>query len=577
MAVTHTYDVVIVGAGGAGLRAAIEAADRCRTAVISKLYPTRSHTGAAQGGMCAALGNVEEDSPEWHAFDTVKGGDYLVDQPAALLMCEEAVDAVIQLEHWGMPFNRTPDGRIDQRRFGGHTRNHGEAPVRRACYAADRTGHMILQTLYQQCIKRDVRFFNEFYVLDLLLSEGRVAGVVAYELATGELHVFRARSVLFATGGYGRMFRVSSNAHALTGDGPAVAWRRGIPLEDMEFFQFHPTGIYKMGILLSEAVRGEGGILLNDRGERFMERYAPTIKDLAPRDLVSRAIYQEIREGRGVGGKDYVYLDVRHLPPEVIEEKLPDVTEFARVYLGVEPTREPVPIQPTAHYAMGGIPTDTDARVVVGPEETPVPGLYAAGECACVSVHGANRLGTNSLLDIVVFGRRGGAHMASFAAEADHAPLPDRPEADAEAMLRRIRERTDGERAADIRAELQDAMFDLAFVVRSEESLTKMKEILDGLRERYERVGAMDRGRVFNTDLMEAVELGFLLDCAEALVVSALARDESRGAHYREDHPLRDDEHWLKHTLAYREPDGRVRLEYKDVKLGPYVPMERKY
>ncbi len=577
MAVTHTYDVVIVGAGGAGLRAAIEAADRCRTAVISKLYPTRSHTGAAQGGMCAALGNVEEDSPEWHAFDTVKGGDYLVDQPAALLMCEEAVDAVIQLEHWGMPFNRTPDGRIDQRRFGGHTRNHGEAPVRRACYSADRTGHMILQTLYQQCIKRDVRFFNEFYVLDLLLSEGRVAGVVAYELATGELHVFRARSVLFATGGYGRMFRVSSNAHALTGDGPAVAWRRGIPLEDMEFFQFHPTGIYKMGILLSEAVRGEGGILLNDRGERFMERYAPTIKDLAPRDLVSRAIYQEIREGRGVGGKDYVYLDVRHLPPEVIEEKLPDVTEFARVYLGVEPTREPVPIQPTAHYAMGGIPTDTDARVVVGPEETPVPGLYAAGECACVSVHGANRLGTNSLLDIVVFGRRGGAHMASFAAEADHAPLPDRPEADAEAMLRRIRERTDGERAADIRAELQDAMFDLAFVVRSEESLTKMKEILDGLRERYERVGAMDRGRVFNTDLMEAVELGFLLDCAEALVVSALARDESRGAHYREDHPLRDDEHWLKHTLAYREPDGRVRLEYKDVKLGPYVPMERKY
>ncbi|HXF36118.1 MAG TPA: succinate dehydrogenase flavoprotein subunit, partial [Actinomycetota bacterium] len=465
MTVLHTYDAVIVGAGGAGLRAAIEAADRCRTAVISKLYPTRSHTGAAQGGMCAALGNVEEDSPEWHAFDTVKGGDYLVDQPAAVLMCEEAVDAVIRLEHWGMPFNRTPDGRIDQRRFGGHTRNHGEAPVRRACYAADRTGHMILQTLYQQCIKRDVRFFNEFYVLDLLLSEGRVAGVVAYELATGELHVFRAKSVLFATGGYGRMFRVSSNAHALTGDGPAVAWRRGIPLEDMEFFQFHPTGIYKMGILLSEAVRGEGGILLNDRGERFMERYAPTIKDLAPRDMVSRAIYQEIREGRGVGGKDYVYLDVRHLPREVIEEKLPDVTEFARVYLGVEPTREPVPIQPTAHYAMGGIPTDTDARVVVGPEETPVPGLYAAGECACVSVHGANRLGTNSLLDIVVFGRRGGAHMAAFAAEADPAPLPDRPEADADAMLRGIRERTDGENAADIRSELQDAMFDLAFVV----------------------------------------------------------------------------------------------------------------
>jgi succinate dehydrogenase / fumarate reductase flavoprotein subunit len=578
MTVTHTYDAVIVGAGGAGLRAAIEAAGAVRTAVISKLYPTRSHTGTAQGGVCAALGNVEEDHPEWHAFDTVKGGDYLVDQPAALLMCEEAVDAILELEHWGLPFNRTPDGRIDQRRFGGHTRNHGEAPVRRACYAADRTGHMILQTLYQQCIKRDVRFFNEFYVLDLLRADdGRVAGVVAYELATGELHVFRAKAVLFATGGYGRIYRVTSNAHSLTGDGPAVVWRRGIPLEDMEFFQFHPTGIYKMGILLSEAVRGEGGILLNDRGERFMERYAPTIKDLAPRDLTSRAIYQEIREGRGIGGKDYVYLDVRHLPREVIEEKLPDVTEFARVYLGVEPTREPVPIQPTAHYAMGGIPTDVDARVVVGAEETPVPGLYAAGECACVSVHGANRLGTNSLLDIVVFGRRGGRHMAGFAKDADLAPLPDRPEGRVEEMLGAILRRTEGENAADIRAELQDAMFDLAFVVRSEESLTKMKEVLDGLRERYARVAISDKGRVFNTDLMEAVELGFLLDCAEALVVSALARDESRGAHYREDHPLRDDEHWLRHTLAYREEDGGVRLEYKPVKLGPYVPMERKY
>ena len=578
MTVTHTYDAVIVGAGGAGLRAAIEAAGRVRTAVISKLYPTRSHTGTAQGGVCAALGNVEEDHPEWHAFDTVKGGDYLVDQPAALLMCEEAVDAIIELEHWGLPFNRTPEGKIDQRRFGGHTRNHGEAPVRRACYAADRTGHMILQTLYQQCIKRDVRFFNEFYVLDLLRADdGRVSGVVAYELATGELHVFRAKAVLFATGGYGRIYRVTSNAHSLTGDGPAVVWRRGIPLEDMEFFQFHPTGIYKMGILLSEAVRGEGGILLNDRGERFMERYAPTIKDLAPRDLVSRAIYQEIREGRGIGGRDFVYLDVRHLPREVIEEKLPDVTEFARVYLGVEPTREPVPIQPTAHYAMGGIPTDTDARVVVGPEETPVPGLYAAGECACVSVHGANRLGTNSLLDIVVFGRRGGRHLAAFAAEADLAPLPDRPEGEVAEMLGAILRRTEGENPADIRSELQDAMFDLAFVVRSEESLTKMREILGGLRERYARVAISDKGRVFNTDLMEAVELGFLLDCAEALVASALARDESRGAHYREDHPLRDDEHWLKHTLAYRDEDGGVRLEYKDVKLGPYVPTERKY
>ncbi len=579
MTVTHTYDAIVVGAGGAGLRAAIEASDRVRTAVISKLYPTRSHTGTAQGGVCAALGNVEEDYPEWHAFDTIKGGDYLVDQPAALLMTEEAIHAIYELEHWGLPFNRTPEGKIDQRRFGGHTRNHGEAPVRRACYAADRTGHMILQTLYQQCVKRNVRFFNEFYVLDLLRSDdGHTAGVVAYELATGDLHVFRAKTVLFATGGSGRMFRVSSNAHTLTGDGPAVVWRRGIPLEDMEFFQFHPTGVYKMGILLSEAVRGEGGILLNSQEERFMERYAPTVKDLAPRDMVSRAIYQEIKEGRGIGPqKDAVYLDVRHLPRDVIEEKLPDVTEFARVYLNVEPTTELVPIQPTAHYAMGGIPTDVDGQVVDGPDEAPVPGLYAAGECACVSVHGANRLGTNSLLDIVVFGRRGGKHMAAFARDADVPEIEPHAEAPVREHLDGMLGRPEGFNAADIRAELQDNMFDLAFVVRTEESLRKMQDILGSLRERYDRVYVQDTGRMYNTELMEAVELGFLLDNADALVAAASARDESRGGHYRDDHPLRDDANWLKHSLAYRRDDGSIHLEYKPVKLGPYVPMERKY
>ncbi|MFM8999155.1 MAG: succinate dehydrogenase flavoprotein subunit [Actinomycetota bacterium] len=578
MTTTHTYDAVIIGAGGAGLRAAIEASGAVKTAVISKLYPTRSHTGAAQGGVCAALGNLEEDYPEWHAFDTVKGGDYLVDQPAAQLMAEEAVDAIYQLEHWGLPFNRTPDGKIAQRRFGGHTRNHGEAPVMRACYAADRTGHMILQTLYQQCVKRDVRFFNEYYCMDLLMEDGAVAGVVAYELATGELHVFRAKAVLFATGGYGRMFRVSSNAHSMTGDGPAVVWRRGIPLEDMEFFQFHPTGVYKMGILLSEAVRGEGGIILNSEGERFMERYAPTVKDLAPRDMVSRAIYQEIKEGRGVGPhRDAVYLDVRHLPREIIEERLPDVTEFARVYLGVEPTTEPVPIQPTAHYAMGGIPTDVDGRVVVGPDEVPVPGLYAAGECACVSVHGANRLGTNSLLDIVVFGRRGGAHMAEFAKDATLRKVEKGAEAPVAERLASLTGRPDGANAADIRTELQDTMFDLAFVVRSETSLTKMQEILAGLRERYERVYVQDTGKLFNTELMEAVELGYLLDCADALVASALVRDESRGGHFREDHPLRDDANWLKHTLVTRKDDGSLVMDFKPVKMGPYIPMERKY
>jgi succinate dehydrogenase / fumarate reductase flavoprotein subunit len=527
--------------------------------------------------MCAALGNVEEDSPEWHTFDTVKGGDYLVDQPAAETMCREAIDRVVELEHWGFPFNRTPEGKIDQRRFGGHTRNHGEAAVRRACYAADRTGHMILQTLYQQCIKRDVRFFNEFYVIDLLMVDGRTAGVVAYELATGEIHVFRAKSVLFATGGYGKIFKITSNAHTLTGDGMSVCYRRGIPLEDMEFFQFHPTGIYKMGILISEAVRGEGGILLNGEGERFMERYAPTIKDLAPRDMVSRAIYQEIKEGRGVDGKDYVYLDVRHLDPEIIEKKIPDVTEFARIYLGVEPTTDPVPTQPTAHYGMGGIPTDIDGRVVLGEAEEVVPGLYAAGECACVSVHGANRLGTNSLLDIVVFGRRGGLDMARYAGEAELPEPPRDPERDAVAALRGLLETSGGDSMADIRDELQEQMFDLAGVVRVEEGLRKMQELLGGLRDRYGRAVVQDKGTVYNTDLMEAWELGALLDSADTLVAAALARDESRGGHYREDHPLRDDDHWLRHSLAWRESDGGVRLEYKPVKMGAYVPMERKY
>jgi succinate dehydrogenase / fumarate reductase flavoprotein subunit len=579
MTTTHTYDALVIGGGGAGMAAAIELSDKVRTAVVTKLYPTRSHTGTAQGGVCAALASVEEDSPEWHAFDTVKGGDYLVDQPAAQMMCEEAIQAIYQLERWGLPFNRTPDGKIDQRRFGGHTANHGERPVKRACYAADRTGHMILQTLYQQCVKRDVRFFNEFYCLDLLRAEdGTTAGVVAYELATGELHVFRARSVVFATGGFGRMFRVTSNAHTLTGDGPSVVWRRGIPLEDMEMFQFHPTGLARLGVLLSEAARGEGGVVLNKDGERFMERYAPTIKDLAPRDMVSRAIYQEIKEGRGGGPNgDWAYLDIRHLDHKVIEEKLPDITEFARIYLKVEPFDEPVPIQPTAHYAMGGIPTDLDGRVVTGEDERVVPGLYAAGECACVSVHGANRLGTNSLLDLVVFGQRSGAHAAKHAQGADLASLPEAPEGHTVERLNQILERGDGENVADIRKDLQDNMFDLAFVVRNEEGLTKMQEMLGELRGRYERVSIQDKGSIFNTDLMETVEVGFLLDCADALVAGALVREESRGAHFREDHPLRDDANWLKHTLAYRNDDGSIRMEYKPVKLGPYVPMERKY
>jgi succinate dehydrogenase / fumarate reductase flavoprotein subunit len=573
----HTYDVVIVGAGGAGLRAALESSRRARTAVLSKLYPTRSHTGAAQGGMCAALANVEEDNWEWHTFDTVKGGDYLVDQDAAEVMCREAIQAVYDLEHMGMPFNRTPDGKIDQRRFGGHTHHHGQGPVRRSCFAADRTGHMILQTLYQQNVRQGTTFFNEFYVLDLLLAEGRAAGVVAYDLATGELHVFRAKSVVFATGGFGKMFRVTSNAHALTGDGPAVCYRRGVPMEDMEFFQFHPTGLYGLGVLLSEAARGEGGILRNSDGEAFMARYAPTIKDLAPRDMVSRAIYTEIREGRGAGpSQDYVYLDVSHLDPAVIDAKLPDITDFARTYLGVEPKHEGVPIQPTAHYAMGGIPTDVDAEVVADASNTVLPGLYAAGECACVSVHGANRLGTNSLLDIVVFGRRAGINAAEHAGQVRHAELPEDPSGDLRRMLEDLADHPEGERAAAIRADLQANMDEKASVFRNETLLKEMETELASLRERYARVWVQDTSRRYNTDLLEAVELGFLLDLAEALVVSARAREESRGGHYREDFPARDDKKWLRHTLAHGTDDG-VKLDYKPVVMTRYEPMERKY
>jgi succinate dehydrogenase / fumarate reductase flavoprotein subunit len=575
---THTFDAVIVGAGGAGLRAALEASKQVKTAVVSKLYPTRSHTGAAQGGMCAALANVEQDSWEWHAFDTVKGSDFLADQDAVDIMCREAVDSVLELERMGLPFNRTTDGKIDQRRFGGHTRNHGEAPVRRACYAADRTGHMILQTLFQQCNKQGVEFFNEFFVLDLLLYDGVCGGIIAYEIATGELHVFRTKSVLFATGGFGKMYRITSNAHTLTGDGPGVVYRNGLPLEDMEFFQFHPTGLYRLGILLSEAARGEGGILRNQDNERFMERYAPTIKDLAPRDMVSRAMYQEMKEGRGCGpDKDYLLLDLTEVEPEVVERKLPDITEFARTYLDVDPLKEGVPVVPTAHYAMGGIPTNVEAEVLRDHRGNVVPGFYSAGECACVSVHGANRLGTNSLLDIVVFGSRGGQNMAEYAARTSLPPIPPDSYKATEEWLNSLMDTDSSESTADIRATLQDEMMDKASVVRTEDSLNEMLNIIDSLRSRYSKARVKDRSKVFNTEIIEHAELGFLLDMAEALVVSARARTESRGGHYREDHQLREDNHWMKHTFITRKPDGQTRLAYKDVTLGRYEPVERKY
>jgi succinate dehydrogenase / fumarate reductase flavoprotein subunit len=580
----HQFDIVIVGAGGAGMRAAIEAGPHARTAVISKLYPTRSHTGAAQGGMAAALANVEDDNWEWHTFDTVKGGDYLVDQDAAEILAKEAIDAVIDLENMGLPFNRTPDGKIDQRRFGGHTADHGKSPVRRACYAADRTGHMILQTLYQNCVKHGINFFNEFYVLDLVMTDGKPSGVVAYDLATGELHVFQAKAVIFATGGFGKIYKTTSNAHTLTGDGVGIIWRKGLPLEDMEFFQFHPTGLAGLGILLSEAARGEGAILRNSSGERFMERYAPTIKDLAPRDIVARCMATEIREGRGAGpNKDYVYLDITHLEPAVIDAKLPDITEFARTYLGVEPYTEPVPVLPTAHYAMGGIPTNVDAEVL-SDNTTVVPGLYAAGECACVSVHGSNRLGTNSLLDINVFGKRAGRNAVEYVRTAAFVPLPENPAGAVKGMLDRLRASTGTERVAAIRKELQDSMDRNAQVFRTEETLTEVTEVIRGLRERYRNVAVQDKGKRFNTDLLEAVELGFLLDLAEVVVYSARNRKESRGAHMREDYPKRDDENLMVHTMAYLTGDAHstdagdhIRLDWKPVVVTNYQPMERKY
>lgn len=593
MPILHRYCAVIVGAGGAGLMAALHLAkEGVPTAVISKLYPTRSHTGTAQGGIGAALGNMEEDHFEWHTFDTIKGGDYLVDQDAAEILCREAIDCVYLLEHIGLPFDRTAEGKIMQRYFGGHTNNITGEPVRRACHAADRTGHMILQTLYQQCIRYGVKFFNEFFLTDLLLTDGtsergqgiRCCGIVALEIQTGELHIFHAKAVLFATGGFGRIFKVTSNAHTLTGDGCAVAWRRGIPLEDMEFYQFHPTGIYKKGILLSEAARGEGGYLRNGLGERFMGRYAPKLMELAPRDLISQAMYLEIRDGRGIDGKDYLHLDVRHLPKKVLEEKLPDITDFVRTYLGINPETEPIPIQPTAHYAMGGIPTDVEGQVVVDERNTPLIGFYAAGECACVSVHGANRLGTNSLVDILVFGRRAGLHMADFCKFSDFAPLPELPEAFTQQLITHLLKNTDGkERISVLRRELQQVMMEKASVLLTGEKLKQCWEKVRELKERYGKAVLDDKSSQFNLDLVEAIELGYLLDCAEALVASAFHRTESRGSHYREDYPQRNDTDWLKHTLVYCNGWSfgvschELEFRYKPVVITKYQPAERRY
>ena len=576
MTTTHQHEAVIVGSGLAGLRAAVELAGQADVALLSKVFPTRSHSGAAQGGIAAALGNEDPDSWEWHMFDTVKGGDYLTDQDAAEVLAKDAARAVYELEHMGVPFNRNADGTIAQRPFGGHTREYGKAPVKRACYAADRTGRVILDTLYGQIVRKGVRAYPEFVMLDLLVRNGRCTGLVAYEVATGELHVFHAKAVMLATGGFGKVFKTSSNCFANTGDGVYLAYRAGIPLEDMEFIQFHPTGIHGLGVLVSEAARGEGGVLRNHDGERFMERYAPTIKDLAARDVVSRSIMTEIREGRGIGGKDYVHLDLTHLGKERLDERLSDISSFVRIYLGIDPVTTPVPVHPTCHYMMGGLPTNENGQVL-GEDLEPFPGLYAAGECACVSVHGANRLGCNSLLDLVVFGRRAGKHMAAHVPAMPWEELPPSPEEAVASRIRKLKGTSSGPRMNELRQAVQSVMMDHCAVFRREEGLDHALSEVSALMEACRKGIRLDyRGDRFNSDLVEALELESLLGLAEAIVVSAKARQESRGAHSREDFPERDDENWLKHTLVRRTDQG-PRLFYKPVAITRFQPKPRVY
>jgi succinate dehydrogenase / fumarate reductase, flavoprotein subunit len=574
----HQYDVVIVGAGLAGLRAAIELGEDTRTAVISKVFATRSHSGAAQGGIGAALGNEEEDHWKWHMFDTVKGSDYLGDQDAIEILTRDAPRTIYELEHMGVPFNRTSEGRIAQRAFGGHTSNFGKAPIKRACYAADRTGRVILDTLWEKCLQRGIDFFNEFQIMSLTVQNGQCCGVTAYELANGSLHHFHSKAVLLATGGAGKIFRTSSNAFASTGDGMAIAFRAGAALEDMEFVQFHPTGIYKLGILISEAVRGEGGVLRNNEGERFMERYAPTIKDLAPRDMVSRCILREIQSGKGIDGKDYVFLDLTHLGEDVISSKLAEISGFAHTYAGVDVTKEPIPVQPTCHYMMGGIATDTDARVMVDDQDHSIAGLYAAGECSCVSVHGANRLGCNSLLDVLVFGRRAGRSIRRYIHSIGLPSLTgDDPNAETAAQIAALMSNTGEERSSTIRIEMQKIMMDNVSVFRHRDTLVKVMDKLSLLKERCRYIRIQDKGHCFNRDLLDAMEVGYMLDLAEAITLGALNREESRGAHFREDFPDRNDESWLVHSLFRYAGLKPPEFLTKSVKITEFEPKERKY
>jgi succinate dehydrogenase / fumarate reductase flavoprotein subunit len=573
----HQYDVLIVGAGLAGLRAAIELGEGTKVAVLSKVFATRSHSGAAQGGIGAALGNEEEDNWEWHMFDTVKGSDYLGDQDAIEIMTRDAPRIVYELEHMGVPFNRTPEGKIAQRAFGGHTSEFGKAAVKRACFAADRTGRVILDTLWEKCLQRGIQFFDEFQMLSLIIKDGCCCGLTAYEMATGEIHVFNSKAVLLATGGAGKIFKTTSNALASTGDGLAIAYRAGAPLEDMEFIQFHPTGIYKLGILISEAARGEGGVLRNSEGERFMERYAPTIKDLAPRDMVSRCILKEVRAGKGIDGKDYVHLDLTHLGEEIIGEKLVEIIEFAKTYVGVDARKEPIPVQPTCHYMMGGIATDANARVVIDADNSPFAGLYAAGECACVSVHGANRLGCNSLLDTLVFGRRAGIEMRQYVHATGYPRIPPDLEDLEAAKIRFLMEKNGSEKLGVIQAQMQSVMMNNVSVFRQKENLNEALEKIRELKIRYQNVGVTDKGRCFNRNLLDTLELGHMLDLAEIMTLGALHREESRGAHFREDFPDRDDQNFLAHTLVRFDEQRGPQLLTKPVTITRFEPKERKY
>ncbi|MFC1862515.1 succinate dehydrogenase flavoprotein subunit [Thermodesulfobacteriota bacterium] len=569
------HDVVIIGSGLAGLRAAVELSDHLDVALISKVYPTRSHSGAAQGGIAAALGNEEKDSWEWHMYDTIKGGDYLTDQNAAEVLAKDAIRAVYELEHMGVPFNRTDHGNIAQRAFGGHTGDFGKRPVKRACHAADRTGRVILDTLYGTSVKKGIKVYEEYHLLDLVMENGSVAGLVVYEIATGDVHLFNCKAILMATGGFGKVFKTTSNCFANTGDGVYLAYKNGIPLEDMEFVQFHPTGIHKLGVLISEAARGEGGILRNNNGERFMEKYASTLKDLAPRDMVSRAIAEEIRAGRGINEMDFVNLDLTHLGKELLDKKLSDISSFVRIYLGIDPAKDMIPVAPTCHYMMGGIPADIEGHALDENHDT-VPGLYAAGECACISIHGANRLGCNSLLDLVVFGRRAGSRIAEDIKQLKFINISDQPVKDACNRIEKLKKRNNGEKASSIREEMQAYMTQYCSIFRDGNGLAKGLNKIRELLNRYENVVIDNQGSIFNTNLLEAIELESLLHLAEAILECAKNRNESRGAHYREDYQDRDDADWLKHSLIRKTDNGLVFFD-KPVNITRFEPKPRVY